>query len=125
MYSDTIVLSGPEVMLSSSASVAASHSPRPQSAPIGSPGSAGSAAVAGRHLARASAARSRAAHRGLRDGVGDQAAQSGGRSPQGRPPAGAGVDDRVGRYLVHGQDEVVEPCPGQPGVRALRGDLAP
>ena len=31
MYSDTIVLSGPEVMLSSSASVAASHSPRPQS----------------------------------------------------------------------------------------------
>jgi hypothetical protein len=41
MYSDTIVLSGPEVMLSSSASVAASHSPRPQSAPIGSPGSPG------------------------------------------------------------------------------------
>jgi hypothetical protein len=35
------------------------------------------------------------------------------------------VDDRVGRYLVHGQDEVVEPCPGQPGVRALRGDLGP
>ena len=81
MYSDTIVLSGPEVMLSSSASVAASHSPRPQSAPIG--------------------------------------------SPQDQPAAGARVDDRVGRYLVHGQDEVVEPCPGQPGVRALRGDLAP
>jgi hypothetical protein len=45
MYSDTIVLSGPEVMLSSSASVAASHSPRPQSAPIGSPGSAGVAGI--------------------------------------------------------------------------------
>jgi hypothetical protein len=73
MYSDMIVLSGPEVMLSSSAS----------------------------------------------------ATQSAGRSPKDQPPAGAGLDDRVGRYLVHGQDEVVEPCPGQPGVRALRGDLAP
>jgi hypothetical protein len=40
MYSDTMVLSGSEVMLSSPASVAASHSLRPQSAPIGSLGSA-------------------------------------------------------------------------------------
>ena len=47
MYSDTIVLSGPEVMLSSSASVAASQSPRPLSAPIGSPGSLSSATAAG------------------------------------------------------------------------------
>jgi hypothetical protein len=78
MYSDTIVLSGPEVMLSSSASVAASHSPRPAGGP-----------------------------------------------PQDQPPARARVDDRVGRYLVHGQDEVVEACPGQPGIRALRGHLAP
>ena len=51
IYSDTIALSGPEVMSSSSASVAASHSPRPQSAPIGSPGSAGSAAVDARSSA--------------------------------------------------------------------------
>ena len=72
-----------------------------------------------------SAARSWAAHRRLGDGVGDQAAQSAGRSPQDQPSARARVDDRVGRYLVHGQDEIVEPCPGQPGVRALRGDLAP
>src|SRR5207342_2441290 len=45
MNSDTMVLSGPEVMFSSSASVAASHSPRPQSAPIGSPGSAAVAVI--------------------------------------------------------------------------------
>jgi hypothetical protein len=64
-------------------------------------------------------------YRALRDGVGDQAAQPAGRAPQDQPPARARVDDRVGRDLVHGQDEVVESCPGQPGGRALRGDLAP
>jgi len=55
MYTDTIVLSGPDVMLSSSASVAASHSPRPLSAPIGSLGSV--AATAATAVSRMSALR--------------------------------------------------------------------
>ena len=118
------MLSGPEVMLSSSASVSASHSPRPQSAPIGSPGSPGSAVAA--DASRVSPLR----------GAGQLTAALGmvsatrQRSPLAArrrislPPAPAWTI-AWGRYLVHGQDEVVEPCPGQPGVRALRGDLAP
>jgi hypothetical protein len=51
--------------------------------------------------------------------VGDQAAQPVGRPPQDEPAACARVHHRVGRDLVHGQYEVVQPRPAQPGRRAL------
>ena len=123
MYSDTIVLSGPDVMLSSSASVAASHSPRPLSAPIGPPGSASATEAAA--VSRMSALRGAGQLTVPFGTVSATRQRSPLAAPQDQPAARARVDDRVGRYLVHGQDEVIEPRPGQPGVRALRGDLAP
>lgn len=122
MYSETIVLSGPEVMLSSSASVAASHSPRPQSEPIGSAPSAGAGATSRSGTSPRRGAGQLAWAFGMVS-VTRQRSPVAARRKISRP-ARARVDDRVGRDLVDREDEVVQPRPGQPGGGALPGDQA-